>query len=180
MEAYYLTPIKASARGYCLVPVKSKRSVYYLAPIGGTKQEIWKYYRTFGFSTNDMLDNKTHTWSDIPGDYKDSMASLTFPDNAVAVKIEAISGAQCFNKTTSQWTVRIKFKTQQEVGSLDSFIKFGEQVTKVAAEEDYLKLSPITLKLGTDKKLHWGFTDYPITDNTDDKAFFKIYYREKE
>ena len=106
MEDYYLTPIESNVQVYYLVPIESSREVYFLKPIGETEQEEWIYYRTFGFSTNDMLDGTTHTWNNTPGDYTDSMASLIFPNNAMAVKIIPKSGAQCFNINTSQLFIR--------------------------------------------------------------------------
>jgi hypothetical protein len=185
-QAYYLQPVESQSQIYYLEVVKGSSKVYYLIPVGAQEsaqetqagqQEEWIHFDSGGFSANEMLNSNTYVWSDTPGDYTNSMGSVTIPGNVTAVKLVPLSGAQCFNRYTNLWTVRIKFKTMLDVSSLDSFREYGKQTTKGAAEADYLNLSPIVLRLGQDKQLHWGFTDRPLTDNTDDKAYFNIYYK---
>jgi len=174
---YFLTPVESMGQAYYMKPVESSAQTYYMIPKNSPEEEGWIYYGTGGLSASEMTDSTTNPWSSNPGDYVNAAKKVALPDGAVKVRLRPLSGAQCFHDTAPErWTVRIKFKTIKQVKSLDSYELFGDQTTKSAAEDDYLKHGPIELAIGPDKKLAWGFSDFPLSDNTNDKAFFNIYY----
>jgi hypothetical protein len=178
MESYPLTPVTQIAEAYPLTPETQVIDAYPLTPVDAPAIPLWTFFRAISFSANEMLDSAAgFTWSNTPGDYKNSMGSITLPESAVAVRIVPKNGAQCFHAYTT-WAAVCKFKTQKGIRDFDTNARYGSKPTKGEAETDFLKLPPRDLQLGADKQLHWGAIDTPIADNTDDEAWFNIYYRE--